>query len=146
MFSLTRMTSYLLAVIVTLNAINATSVPDPCLIHRKCSTTEDIVYAVDDHQCYLFRNPCIYDTAICQRRENKESELKTVTKEECKEKCHNYCTEELFPVCTEYNSSLETFSNKCEFLRTSCQNDKCKYYEKRAQQVNLPIHEDNFHS
>ncbi|XP_075163034.1 sgs5bis [Haematobia irritans] len=123
MFSLKLMTSCLL-IAFALNSVCSTSVPDPCLIHRKCSTTEDKIYAVDDQQCYLFRNPCIYETSICQRREKGEKDLKIVTKDECKEKCRDFCTEELFPVCTEYGGKLKTFSNKCEFHRTSCQQDK----------------------
>lgn len=65
------MTSFLLLGFA-MSSITATSVPDPCLIKRKCSTTEDTVYAVDNHQCYLFRNPCIYETDQCKRREKKE--------------------------------------------------------------------------
>ena len=39
-----------------------------CTITRKCSTNEDIVWAVDNEQCYLYRNPCIFATEMCRRR------------------------------------------------------------------------------
>uniref|UniRef100_A0A1I8M9U8 Uncharacterized protein n=1 Tax=Musca domestica TaxID=7370 RepID=A0A1I8M9U8_MUSDO len=104
--------------------ISSTSVPDPCLAQRRCSTTEEIVYAVDTQQCYLFRNLCLYENDYCQRREKKEEELKIVSKEACLAKCRDFCTEEYFPLCAEHNGTFETFTNKCELHRNSCQKNK----------------------
>lgn len=48
-----------------------------CTITRKCSTFEDIVYATDGTQCYLYRNPCIFATEMCMRRAKNKNGKKT---------------------------------------------------------------------
>ncbi|XP_061396133.1 U-Kazal-Dg21.2-like [Musca vetustissima] len=97
---------------------------DNCAAQRKCSTTEETVYAVDKRQCYLFRNPCLFSLEQCRRKDNKQNELKVVSKQECMKKCRDICSEEYRPVCAEYNGALKTFSNKCDFQRYSCKNNK----------------------
>ncbi|KAM7361959.1 double-headed protease inhibitor, submandibular gland [Cochliomyia hominivorax] len=95
-----------------------------CTITRKCSTSEDIVYATDGEQCYLFRNPCIFGTEMCMRRANKKDEYKVVDEKTCKKYCGEFCTEEYAPVCGEYNNEYKEFSNECDFYKHSCQNNQ----------------------
>ncbi|XP_005190965.2 U-Kazal-Dg21.2 [Musca domestica] len=115
--------SLCLCLFVTLMMTAATALADNCSITRKCSTFEETVYAVDKHRCYLFRNPCIFSLEQCRRKERKQKELSVVSKEECLKKCSDMCTEEYAPVCGEFNGSLKTFPNKCDFYRYSCKNN-----------------------
>ncbi|XP_037807503.1 uncharacterized protein LOC119600970 [Lucilia sericata] len=95
-----------------------------CSIQRKCSTKEDIVWASDEQQCYLFRNPCIFANEMCLRRAKNKEEYKVVTEDECKKHCHEMCTEEYTPVCGEYDNAYKTFFNECDFYRHSCQKNE----------------------
>lgn len=51
-----------------------------CTITRKCSTNEDIVWALDNNQCYLYRNPCIFATEMCHRREKNKTGMDMIFK------------------------------------------------------------------
>ncbi|XP_073820292.1 uncharacterized protein [Musca autumnalis] len=104
--------------------LSTTARADICSINRKCSTNEEIVYAVDNHRCYLFRNPCLFSIEQCRRKDKKQSDLKIVSKEICLKKCSDICTEEYAPVCAEYNGALKTFPNRCDFYSYSCKNNK----------------------
>ncbi|XP_075161310.1 U-Kazal-Dg21.2-like [Haematobia irritans] len=100
------------------------AVNDPCLAQRNCDFTENILRALDNNRCVLFRNPCFFLNDMCQRRASNQPALKLVNRTKCQENCIQACTMQYAPICAEHNGEQYTFSNACVMAASQCRDDK----------------------
>ncbi|XP_030371228.1 uncharacterized protein LOC115621661 [Scaptodrosophila lebanonensis] len=85
-----------------------------------CPDTEDVVWALDERMCKVFRNECYYTKENLTRKPAME----IVSKDVCQLRCPEYCIQIYQPVSGTYLGETRTFGNLCELMVHSCKTGK----------------------
>ncbi|XP_055850244.1 U-Kazal-Dg21.2-like [Episyrphus balteatus] len=122
----------LVLILILIVTLAESHYPKPCSTIFQCDYQENPVWSSDYVSCKAFRNNCWFKLENCNRKNNKQIELRKTTREKCQSFCNKKCTKIFLPVCADYRHGKYMFSNECEMERQICESGQTYILKSRS--------------